>query len=150
MPFTIDSLTITQENELFGRDMQLDSSDSYLDLVADSNGDIKITNGLTNLVSNSAIFLLLTAFNHEEGRGELPFHPEFGSSFKFLIKNPLPDNDYIDIIKSEIITSLYKFYGDLIAGISFSEVEFKSNGIIYFNIFIQTTNGGTISMGMTI
>lgn len=150
MSFSIDSLTITQENELFGRDIQLDSSDGNIDLVVADNGDIKITNGLTDLVSNSIIFLLLTVYNHEDGGGELPFHPNFGSSFKFLIKNPIPDSDYVEVIKAEIITSIYKFYGDLVVGINFSEVEYKSDGVLYFNIYIEVTNGGVISMGMTI
>ena len=150
MSFSIDSLTTAQENELFGRDIQVESSDGYIDLVVSDSGDIKITDGLTNLVANAIIHMLLTVYNHEEGRGELPFHPSFGSSFKFLIKNPIPDNDYIEIIKAEVISSIYKFYGDMVIGINFSEVELKSDGVLSFNIYVEVTNGGKISMGMTV
>ena len=150
MSFNINTLSTAQENQIFGRDIEVSSSDGYLDIEADSNGDIKLTDGLTELVANGAIFLLLTVYNYEEGKGELPFHPEFGSSFKYLIMNPIPDKDFVDIIQAETVTSLYKFFGDLITGIEFSESQFKSNGILYFNVYIQTTNGGKITMGLTV
>jgi len=150
MSFKINTLTTAQENIIFGRDMKLGCSDGYLDFVVSDGGDFKLTNGLTELVSNGSLFLLLTVYDYNKGRGELPFHPEFGSAFKFLIMNPVPDDDFIEIIKSEVITSIYKFFGDLIVGIDFSSATLKSNGIVYFDVYIKTTNGGKITMGLTV
>jgi len=143
-------MTNAEENEIYGRDLKLRAIDGSLDLDVKGDGDLKLTDGLAELTLNVVTLLLNTVYNPVTGEGELPFHPDFGSTFKYLTLNPIPDEEFIEIMQVEVINSIMKYYSNIITSIEFSNTYATTSGELYFEIILTIISGGTATLGVTV
>lgn len=146
---SVSVLTAEDEDYVFGNDIQLKIIDGKIDLDVDDRGDLKVTEGLSELVVNLVSFILNIDYDVFTGQGELPFHPTFGSSFRKLIFNPLPSDEYLRILQSEIIMVIVTNFEDLIKSVQFTN-SYKdvTDNSLHFDILITTVTGGTVTLTM--
>jgi len=135
--------TLSDENEIFGRDISLTYTANNLpDIEIDESGDLKLTNGLAELVASQVTMMLITIYDYMSGQGELPYHPEFGSALLTLLMTIEPSEEQIEMLKNEIFLSIFTHFPDLVEAVEFPYIEFDNvNRTLKIYITIYTVTG---------
>lgn len=143
-------LTKEEENDRYGRDVKLSISGTVIDIDVSGSGDISLTDGLAQLVLNVVTLLLNTTTNLVTGEGEISWLPDFGSAFRFLILNPIPEEEYLEILQLETINAITTFYGDIVTSAEFSNAYVTADGGMFFEINLTVVGGSLATLGVIV
>lgn len=147
--------TPEEENLIFGRDMMVSylSVDGFdtgsIDIQVDGTGDLKLSNGLTELVLSHITMLLSTVYDYVSALGELPYHPNFGSALPNLLLSAAPTDEQIEVMQNEIILSVFTHFSDLVTGLEFAYIQFNEverQLQIHMTIYTVTSAVGSLTV----